>query len=91
MGYGDIFENWSKIVYFREHLCNSSLCKEVITPVGKTDELVVAHVEVLKLGIEPQSSIHSPNVVLLQLESLDAGIECDRENFQLAVGAGNCK
>ena len=65
--------------------------KKSSAPVGKTDELVVAHVEVLELGIEPQSGVNSSNVVLLQLESLDAGIECDRENFQLTVGAGNCK
>ena len=65
--------------------------KKSSAPVGKTDELVVAHVEVLELGVKPQSGVNSSNVVLLQLESLDAGIECDRENFQLTVGAGNCK
>ena len=65
--------------------------KKSSEPVGKTDELVVAHVEVLELGVEPQGGVHSSDVVLLQLESLDAGIECDRENFQLTVGAGNCK
>ena len=60
-------------------------------PVGKTDELVVAHVQILELGVEPQSGVDSSDVVVLQLESLNAGIESDRENFKLALGAGNCK
>ena len=49
----------------------------------------MAHVDVLQLGVEPEGRVHRPDVVVLELEPLYAGVEGDGQDLQLAGGAGD--
>ena len=51
-------------------------------PVLSPDQLVVTHVDVLQLGVEAEGGVHSPDVVVLELEPLYAGVEGDGQHLQ---------
>ena len=49
----------------------------------------MADVHVLQLGVEPEGRIHRPDVVVLQLEPLDAGVQRDGQHLQGGGGAAD--
>ena len=58
-------------------------------PVLSPDQLVVTHVDVLQLGVEAEGGVHRPDVVVLELEPLYAGVEGDGQHLQLTASAGH--
>ena len=49
----------------------------------------MADVHVLQLGVEPEGRIHRPDVVVLQLEPLNAGVQRDGQHLQGGGGAAD--